>query len=132
MTDLQPDGECLTGSVNETFNTNAICSPPIGQDVRECPVSLAPKDSSAEDRIERRQRTMLGGELIFDDGRGNLDCQIRNISKSGARLDLFSTADIPDRFVLEINNGGGRRPVTVAWRSATSMGVAFDIGEDEA
>ena len=106
--------------------------PQIGQDVRESPVILAPEDSSAEDRIERRQRTMLGGELIFDDGRGSLDCRIRNISKGGARLDLFSTVDVPDRFVLAINNGGGRWPVTVAWRSATSMGVAFDMGEDEA
>ena len=95
-------------------------------------MSVARNLSSSENRIGRRQRTMLGGEILFEDRSGSLVCRIRNMSKSGARLDLFSTDTVPDRFILAINNGGERLPVKVAWRSATSIGVAFEIVGDEA
>ncbi len=96
----------------------------------EDPVSAAQEASSSEGRIERRQRTILGGEILFEDGSGSLDCRIRNMSKSGARLDLLNTADVPDRFILAINNGKDRLPVRLAWRSVTSVGVEFEVVDD--
>jgi hypothetical protein len=78
-----------------------------------------------ERRATTRQRTLKTGMISFDRAAG-IDCTIRNISDTGAALDVASPIGIPDHFVLVIGKENLKRPCHVAWRSARRIGVRFD------
>lgn len=70
-------------------------------------------------------RALKGGKIFFNGGRSTIDCQIRNISETGAKLSVESTIDVPDRFDIKFDQGGEVRSCQVAWRSLTDIGVRF-------
>ncbi len=72
-----------------------------------------------------RSRTILGARALFNDGRSSLDCYIRNLSATGARLNFESTLGLPDTFVLEIPSRGQLLTVAVRWRKDAAVGVEF-------
>ena len=51
---------------------------------------------------------------------------VRNISISGAALDVSNPLDIPERFNLVFKADGTHIPCHVIWRQADQIGVAFD------
>jgi len=80
-----------------------------------------------KDRRERRghQRLPVGktAHIEFDGTR--LDCIIRSLSDTGARLQLRKTASIPTSFVLFVTPKKGARSCTIVWRNDQELGVAF-------
>ena len=54
------------------------------------------------------------------------NCLIRNISISGAALDVTNPHDIPERFNLVFRSDGTHIPCHVIWRQEDRVGVAFD------
>jgi len=80
-------------------------------------------------RRERRQRTLLPGQIVFNEGVSTIDCVIRNLSESGAQLRLPSSIGVPDHFDLLIPRDGRRLSATLAWRDGRSIGVSFDVAE---
>jgi len=56
---------------------------------------------------------------------GVIDCVIRNISETGAALEVASPLGIPESFNLVIAGDHSRRRCQVAWRRDTRIGVAF-------
>jgi len=77
-----------------------------------------------EHRKEPRQRTFKGGTISFDRAAG-IDCVVRNISKSGACLEVQSPLGIPEQFTLVVKPDDLKRSCQVAWRSAGRIGVLF-------
>lgn len=57
-------------------------------------------------------------------GRGQVDCIIRNVSETGAKLEVQGVGKIPNTFVL-IAPGHENHSCRVVWRSLREMGVAF-------
>jgi hypothetical protein len=57
---------------------------------------------------------------------GTMNCLVRNISISGAALEVNNPLDIPDRFNLVFKADGTRIPCHVIWRQGEPIGVAFD------
>jgi hypothetical protein len=56
-----------------------------------------------------------------------LGCALADISDHGARLDVESTENIPDKFVLLLSNRGRpKRKCKVAWRNEHQLGVEFE------
>jgi hypothetical protein len=55
-----------------------------------------------------------------------MNCLVRNISISGAALEVNNPLDIPDRFNLVFKADGTRIPCHVIWRQGELIGVAFD------
>jgi len=55
-----------------------------------------------------------------------INCLIRNISISGAALDVTNPDNIPERFNLVFKADGTRIPCHVIWRQQERIGVAFD------
>ena len=51
-------------------------------------------------RIAPRRRVLKAGSIEF--GGGAIDCTIRNISETGAALEVVSPLYIPDRFTLVV------------------------------
>jgi PilZ domain len=76
-----------------------------------------------ERRDNSRNRILKTGAIEFNGGA--IDCVIRNISDSGAALDVASPVGIPDHFTLAILPDGSRHECRVAWRKEKRIGVAF-------
>jgi PilZ domain len=77
-------------------------------------------------RGDPRQRVLKGGKIVFAGGSFSVDCTIRNLSATGARLQVPTTVAIPDKFVLLDAHAGTRREATVVWRKADQIGVRFE------
>jgi hypothetical protein len=81
-----------------------------------------------ERRISTRQKSFLRGCIYYNKRRSAMDCLIRDISASGARL-IFSTAvSIPDVVELYIPQKEETLRAHVQWRRDGEVGVAFAKG----
>jgi hypothetical protein len=83
------------------------------------------KPSLGEKRVARRHRTLKGGKIRFRSLGASIDCLTRNLSDTGASLQVESQSGIPDTFELFITDDKSRRTCRVVWRSANRIGVAF-------
>ena len=52
-------------------------------------------------RSSPRQRVLKSGKMVFAGGSFSIDCTIRNISETGARLQVPTTVGIPEKFALD-------------------------------
>lgn len=80
-----------------------------------------PQASSRPDRI----RTFLKAVIEFNNGASKNDCTVKNISASGARLDITASVGLPDEFYLRIPHRGELRRCKLIWREADAVGVHF-------
>jgi hypothetical protein len=78
-----------------------------------------------ERRIATRQRVLKQGTLAFGGG-GGVDCTVRNISSSGARIEIASPIGLPPTFTLVIKADQFLRRCHPVWSTDTKVGVAFD------
>jgi hypothetical protein len=79
---------------------------------------------SDEHRRAQRQRTYKGGHINRASGPG-IDCLIRNLSDTGACLEIESGRIPDDRFQLVIKPESLVRICEVAWRKPQKIGVRF-------
>jgi hypothetical protein len=77
------------------------------------------------DRIAPRRRILKAGSIQLGGG-GTIDCIVRNLSKTGAALDVVSPLFIPTRFTLVIQTEQLERPCRIIWRKERRIGIAFD------
>ena len=75
-----------------------------------------------EHRIAPRHRVLKGARIQF--GGGSIDCTVRNISETGAALEVTSPLGIPTEFTLVTENE--QRPCRVVWRKEKRIGVTFE------
>lgn len=73
--------------------------------------------------ISRKPVLMFGA---FEFAGSNIHCLVRNISISGAALDVAKCHDIPERFNLVFKVDGTHIPCPVVWRHDEQIGVVFD------
>jgi PilZ domain-containing protein len=79
-----------------------------------------------EHRRSPRQRVLKAGKILDGGGSIAIDCTIRNLSATGARLQVPTSAAIPDRFEFVEAASGKRRAATVVWRKGELVGIRFD------
>ena len=82
------------------------------------------KQLSADNRSKQRRRIYKAGKIVFGLG-GGIDATVRNISDTGALLQVESVLDVPNDFVLAIPAEGFKRRCKIAWRRPTTLGVRF-------
>ncbi len=82
-------------------------------------------------RREQRWPAYLGGTITYSKRVAVLDCLVRNISPSGARLTIASGV-VPDAFDLHIPQQQVEYRVRMRWRSADAIGVEFAHAQDAA
>jgi PilZ domain len=75
-----------------------------------------------EHRVAPRHRVLKGGHILF--GGGSIDCTVRNLSETGAALEVTTPLGIPSEFLLETD--GVQRPCRVVWRKEKRIGITFD------
>jgi hypothetical protein len=83
-------------------------------------------DLRLEKRLAPRRNTMIEAEIVFDGGRGRVPCIIRNLSDSGAKLEVAKVKSVPNSFDL-IAPGHRPHACRVVWRALREMGVEFRL-----
>jgi PilZ domain-containing protein len=77
-----------------------------------------------ENRTAPRHRVLKRGTITFNGG--GIDCTVRNLSSSGAALDVASPIGLPPSFNLVIEADHFIRRCHPVWKSEKRIGVAFD------
>jgi hypothetical protein len=76
-------------------------------------------------RKARRQRTLLGGKVIYGDGQTVRDCIIRDISDTGARISIAKGEVIPTRVFLIDRRTPIAYEAAVSWIKVPDFGLTF-------
>ena len=77
-----------------------------------------------EHRATPRHRVLKGGTISFN-GAG-ISCTVRNLSDSGAALEVSSPVGIPPNFALVVDGDHTAKPCHIVWRKEKRIGIAFD------
>jgi hypothetical protein len=94
------------------------------------PPALAGSTDSAynegmnEHRTTSRRRILKAGSIEF--AGSEIACTVRNLSETGAALEVVTPLFIPDRFTLAVPSEPLKRPCHIVWRKEKRIGVAFD------
>jgi hypothetical protein len=76
-----------------------------------------------EHRLSPRHRVLKTGHICYSEKVPKLECTVRNLSDTGACLQISSTVGMPGSFDLIVD--GARHTCRIAWRTETRLGVAF-------
>ena len=75
-------------------------------------------------RASPRKRVLKAGTIEF--GGGAITCMVRNMSDTGAMLEVATPVGIPDHFTLVLQANKHRMPCRVVWRKEKRIGVVFN------
>ncbi len=79
----------------------------------------------SEARRSERIRAFLGAKIIFNNRMSIVDCVVRNISATGAKLALAGSLPITGEFELQIPQKGCSYRARLVWRNSEGVGVEF-------
>jgi uncharacterized protein (UPF0371 family) len=80
-----------------------------------------------ENQISLRQRTFLKGTLYYDNRRASIECVVRDISASGARVTFEHSVIVPDNVELFIPQKQQTLRARVQRRGTNEIGIAFEV-----
>jgi hypothetical protein len=82
-----------------------------------------------ERRCEQRQRVLKEGKVLLTD-HTSVDCVVRDLSPSGARIEFEGPIALPAEFRLRIVSADLTIPATAAWQRRLEAGLRFTgVGE---
>lgn len=85
---------------------------------------------SAQRRRTDRPRVLLSGKIVFDQTARSLDCSIRDLTGTGAKVRLSGPELLPARFFLvEVRRGVAHR-ARIVWSSPPEYGLAFEASHE--
>ena len=77
-----------------------------------------------ERRNSTRSRVLKGAKIILG-ASSVIDCVVRNVTNSGARVQIANTVELPEDLGLTFDGGRSIRDCRVVWRTVTETGVKF-------
>ena len=72
-----------------------------------------------------RSRTFLKGIVYYDNRRASIECTIRDLSDTGARVEFTTLVTVPDNIELHIPQKQTFLPARVRRRDGYEIGVSF-------
>ena len=78
-----------------------------------------------EQRRQTRARTLKSARILFNDHRSVIDCTVRNLSPTGACLNVASALGIPERFDVMFDADQTVRQCRMVWHKEKQLGVEF-------
>lgn len=76
-----------------------------------------------EKRAAQRHRVFKSGTITFENS--GIACTVRNMSDSGAAIDLENPVILPQSFTLSISRDNFVRNCRPVWRNDKRIGLAF-------
>jgi len=83
------------------------------------------KTAMKERRSTSRQRSFLQGRIYYNNRRTTVDCLVRDLSDTGAKLTFSETIAVPEAMELYIPNREEIHRARVEWRVGNELGVSF-------
>ena len=80
---------------------------------------------SDDKRNIRRQRVLKEGRIVTFDNQSIVNCTVRDLSATGARLKCGDQASVPSEFRLQVGNERTMRPAQTVWRRGNEIGIIF-------
>ncbi len=77
-----------------------------------------------------RRRVLKAAQILYDGGQTVIDCMIRDISETGAKIDTEVALALPELFWVVLPDGV-RRPAKLVWQDANLLGVHFTDAEQD-
>ena len=81
--------------------------------------------NGAEDRGEARQKVLRRGKITWQSGNFEIECQVRDLSTTGAKLRLAGDVTTPSCFSIIIYPEKITKMAQVCWRDELTLGVQF-------
>jgi len=73
---------------------------------------------SARSRVIKSAKLVVGTSSV-------VDCVVRNLTNTGARLEVTNTLSLPENLVLTFDGGRSMRSCRLVWRTVNETGVEF-------
>ena len=89
-----------------------------------------PEDTRELRPREHRRKAFKAGIISYQNHALTVDCVIRDISSSGAKLQFQDGVMVPENFTLTIPMEGKRVDCQVRWRHKNQIGAVF-VGQME-
>ena len=80
--------------------------------------------AGSENRSAQRRRVLKAARIEFSGSA--IDCVVRNISETGAAIEVANPLRCPVAFVLAIPSDGSTRSCQVVWRRGQRIGIRFN------
>ena len=77
-----------------------------------------------ERRKFARARVIKSAKLVVGTS-SVVDCVVRNLTNTGARVEVPNTAALPENLVLTFDGGRSMRSCRLVWRTVNETGVEF-------
>ena len=78
-----------------------------------------------ERRSRKRWHTILRGRIISLNRHSLIECTVRDLSDTGARIYFADVSAIPSEFEIEIPNRGLRAQARLMWSRGANHGIMF-------
>lgn len=83
------------------------------------------KDAEENSRVARRSRVLKGAKLVHMKNWSLVDCTIKDISLTGAKLICGDQYSVADQFRFMIPSDNTIQPAKVVWRKDNMLGIEF-------
>ena len=77
-----------------------------------------------ENRASVRRRALKEARVVLHDS-STINCILRNLSESGARLEFSDPVTLPDRFDVLLVSANKLVPATRVWERGAAVGIRF-------
>ena len=81
-------------------------------------------DAGSNRRVTNRQKTLKSAKIVFNKKQSVIDCFVRDVSSTGAKLQVGDVVAIPRNFTLIFNDGSSHECERVR-AYGTEIGVRF-------
>ncbi len=81
--------------------------------------------NTIESRAAQRLRVLKAGKAVTMNYQSVVDCGVRDISATGAKLTCAHQSSVPDEFRLMMPGDNTIREAKVVWRKGEYLGVLF-------
>ena len=94
-------------------------------------MAKTPDESKSEEHVELegrgepRRRVLLGGKVIYGEPPLSLDCQVADLSESGARIRLEGPEPLRDPIYLVVIRQDLAFLAKEEWRKGATIGLSF-------
>jgi hypothetical protein len=116
----------LCASCNQT-KTYILPVAAVAAEARDPADRDEPAEAAPEDRRQDPRQVLATPASIYNkDGSFLAPCTVRDLSRSGGRIELFKEAPLPQYFLISLlPDGSGRRLCSKVWQIALIAGVRF-------
>lgn len=81
--------------------------------------------NASVERRQARQRVLKEAKIVSLNHTSILDCRVRDLSASGAKLICAVPLSVPEEFRFWLTGDQSIRPAKVMWRRGENIGIQF-------